>query len=192
MQESVSKGLNGDRTLQVTRNYLEKGNVNSVRVVECKDCLFTFTKISDTLTVDRTTMFIHVCHQELSEMSNDRPANALVCDPFHDRLGLDIAELLQWNLLQRQGELGTWTRKSMTHVFHALHIIEVFSLIILPSCTPFRAGQQTTIITVVVHVVALEEIGHTAPSSCSSTSSSTLVTTISLGHLRFSSATRGK
>jgi hypothetical protein len=45
-------------------------------------------------------MFINVSHQKLTEMSDDGPADTVVRDPFNDRFGLDVAQLLEGNLLQ--------------------------------------------------------------------------------------------
>ena len=59
-----------------------------------KDMRFTFSQISYPLTIDRGSMLINVSHQELAEMSNDRSADAVVRDPFHDRLGFNVTHLV--------------------------------------------------------------------------------------------------
>lgn len=51
----------------------------------------TLSKISDTLTIHRGTMFINIGHEELAEVPYDRPANAIISDPLYDRFGLDVA-----------------------------------------------------------------------------------------------------
>ena len=40
-------------------------------------------------------MFVDIRHEELAEVSNDGPANSLIRNPFGDRFGLNVAELLQ-------------------------------------------------------------------------------------------------
>ena len=45
-------------------------------------------------------MFIDISHQELTKMSNDRPANTVIRNPFDDRLGLDVTKLFKRDLLQ--------------------------------------------------------------------------------------------
>jgi hypothetical protein len=45
-------------------------------------------------------VLIDIGHEKLTEMSDDRPTNVVICDPLNDGLGLDIAQLFQWNLLQ--------------------------------------------------------------------------------------------
>jgi hypothetical protein len=44
----------------------------------------TFAKVTNPLSVDGGTMFVNVGHKELAEMSDDRPSNPLVCDPFNN------------------------------------------------------------------------------------------------------------
>jgi len=44
-------------------------------------------------------VLVIVCHEEESEVLDDRAANAVVGNPFDDRLGFDIAELLYWQFL---------------------------------------------------------------------------------------------
>ena len=45
-------------------------------------------------------MIIHISHEELSEMLDNRTSNPVVGNPFNDGLGFNIAELLQRNLLK--------------------------------------------------------------------------------------------
>lgn len=47
-------------------------------------------------------MVIDIGHQELTEMFDDRPPNAIISDPLDDRFSLDITELFQRDLLLRR------------------------------------------------------------------------------------------
>lgn len=44
-------------------------------------------------------MFIRVRSQEVPEMTNDGPPDALISDPLYDGFGLDVAQLVQRKLL---------------------------------------------------------------------------------------------
>ena len=55
----------------------------------------TFSEVSDPLAIHGRAVLIHVGHEELAEMADDRPTDALVCNPFDNRLGLDVAQLLE-------------------------------------------------------------------------------------------------
>ena len=59
----------------------------------------TLAKIADTLAVHRCTIIVNVSHQELPEVANDSPPDALIRNPLHDRLCLDVTKLLKWYLL---------------------------------------------------------------------------------------------
>ena len=59
----------------------------------------TFTEIADTLAVDRSAVIVDVSHQELAEVFDDGPSDAIVGDPLDDRFRLDVAELLQGHFL---------------------------------------------------------------------------------------------
>ena len=59
----------------------------------------TFTKRPNTLTIDGRAMIVDVGHKELAEMFDDGPPDSVSCNPLHDRLGLDIAQLFNRDLL---------------------------------------------------------------------------------------------
>ena len=60
-----------------------------------------FTKIADTLAIDRSAMVVDVGHQKLVEVLDDRPSNMIISDPLDDGFRLDVAQLpvLQGHLL---------------------------------------------------------------------------------------------
>ena len=60
----------------------------------------TFAKVSDALSIYRGAVIIHISHEELSEMLDNRTSNPVVGNPFNDGLGFNIAELFQRNLLK--------------------------------------------------------------------------------------------
>ena len=58
--------------------------------------VLTLSEVPDALTVYGRAMLIHIGHEELAEMPNDRPTDTLVSDPLDDRLRLDVAQLFNW------------------------------------------------------------------------------------------------
>lgn len=98
----------------------------------------TFTKVSYPFSVDRVTVLVHVRDQEIAEMSDDRPANALCDDPLHDGLGFDIAELFHWQFLQQVSDEGSYGVAGYPHIVDPIHIIHVSPFIILPSRSAFH------------------------------------------------------
>lgn len=65
------------------------------------------------LAVDRRTVFIHICHQELPEMPHNGSTNAILNYPFDNGFRLDIAELFQryflheFSLIQDADQVGS-------------------------------------------------------------------------------------
>ena len=80
-------------------------------------------------------MVIDIGHQELTEMFDDRPPNAIISDPLDDRFSLDITELFQRDLLLRRMSKILHNKKKRTHIFDTFHIIDVPPLVILPPRT---------------------------------------------------------
>lgn len=56
--------------------------------------VLTFPKVSYPLSIYRVAVLIHIRDEEIAEMSDDRPADTLRDDPFHDGFGLDVTKLL--------------------------------------------------------------------------------------------------
>lgn len=127
-------------------------------------------------------MLIHIGHEELAEMPNDRPTDTLVSDPLDDRLRLDVAQLFEWNFLchiEQQPPEGS----DSTHVFYALHVIHVLPFIVLPPRASLRSSEQPVAVHVVHVVVTLQEVRHTTPPSRTLAASTTLLAAISGSHL---------
>ena len=58
--------------------------------------LLTFTKVSYSFSIDRDTVLVFVRDEEVTEMSDDRPADAFRDDPLDNGFGFDITELFHW------------------------------------------------------------------------------------------------
>ena len=56
-------------------------------------------EVLDALTVDGRRGLIDVGHEEVAELADDRPPDRVRLDPVLDRVGLDVAELLERQLL---------------------------------------------------------------------------------------------
>lgn len=93
-----------DRKPLVTPNCLVRSV--SVRATLDVNDLRTFSKVTDPLTIDRRAIIVDIGHQELSEMSDNRPPDALVGNPFSNGLRFDVAELFERDLLKTMGDKG--------------------------------------------------------------------------------------
>lgn len=58
--------------------------------------LLTFTQVSYPLSIDRITVLVHIRDEEVTEMSDDRPADAFRDNPLNDGFGFDVTKLLHW------------------------------------------------------------------------------------------------
>jgi hypothetical protein len=87
--------------------------------------VLTFAQVTDSLAVHGGTMFIDIGHQELTKMSNDRPADTVIRYPFDDRLGLDVTKLFKGDLLQTIHEHATENEAKTIrpYIFNAIEII---------------------------------------------------------------------
>ena len=58
--------------------------------------MLTFSKVSYPLPIDRVPILVHVRNKEVTEMLDNRPADAFGDNPLDDGFGFDVTELLHW------------------------------------------------------------------------------------------------
>jgi hypothetical protein len=102
----------------------------------------TFTQVTNSAAIDRRPVLVYICHQELSEVPDDRSANAVIRNPFDNGLRLDVAQLLKGNFLRKSLSVK-WTGFHLvmfTYIFDAFKVVHITSLIILSPGTPLHFG----------------------------------------------------